>query len=335
MEIFLSPSNSTSHAGLPPKDPSPSLSKVWQDDATGDFVIADSDGLHLGVRWRLDNKGYDVSSSKGRPAIQMVFADVFPVGPHRVRPGQQVVVTDPKMSSFLPIPSSSMTISLEPVEVILRFSAGEQVFLHAVGATATFGRGLTRPGDGWRIGGGPVRLLNPGKGDEQACQALRPLNHGRPFVLVVQRGGCTFLTKLVHATQADAAGVVVIGTPPDPSGSMDSDGGLIRPSADGEPEIVHRFIENSGMVYVDSVIGEVVGRIMARAGVEVEVEVMRLGESEGEGEMVYDAGTGERIEGDGDREGQMRDRDRDKPREGRLALGQWEIWNLRITERPP
>lgn len=68
MEIVLSPTIDTDPADLPPADPSPSLSKVWQ-DASGDFVIADSEGIRLGVRWRFDNNGYDVSSSMFLPSV--------------------------------------------------------------------------------------------------------------------------------------------------------------------------------------------------------------------------------------------------------------------------
>ena len=67
MEIVLSPLNATDSAKLPPEDLSPSTSKVWQDYPTGDFIIARTEGLRLGVRWRFDNKGYDISSSEHRP----------------------------------------------------------------------------------------------------------------------------------------------------------------------------------------------------------------------------------------------------------------------------
>ena len=64
MEIVLSPLNTTDPANIPTEDKSPSLSKVWQDKTTGDFLVADTEGLRLGIRWRFDNKGYEVSNSK-------------------------------------------------------------------------------------------------------------------------------------------------------------------------------------------------------------------------------------------------------------------------------
>ena len=88
------------------------------------------------------------------------------VGPHRVRPGQQVYVTDPQMSGYLPAPSrvpGVLGVENPPTDIMLRFStliprspaasslskgapaaeaegsAGE-VFLHTLASTATFGR---------------------------------------------------------------------------------------------------------------------------------------------------------------------------------------------------
>jgi hypothetical protein len=62
-DIVLTPLNATDQE-VPPEDPAPSASKVRRDDATGDFVVADVSGLRLSVRWRLDNRGYDVASSE-------------------------------------------------------------------------------------------------------------------------------------------------------------------------------------------------------------------------------------------------------------------------------
>ncbi|OXC59323.1 hypothetical protein AYX13_07129, partial [Cryptococcus neoformans] len=47
-----------------PEDPSPGSDKVYQNTTTGDYVINNITGIRLGVRWRLDGQGYDVSSSK-------------------------------------------------------------------------------------------------------------------------------------------------------------------------------------------------------------------------------------------------------------------------------
>lgn len=324
MEIALSASNNTVPADLAPVDPSPSLSKVWQ-DVSGEYVIANSEGLRLGVRWRFDNRGYDVSNSTLDVVFLVLFLADETVGPHRVRPGQNVIVTDPKMSRWLPIPASSLVPELEPMEVMLRFSSEGQVFLHALGATATFGRSFAKSGDGgWGFGGGEaMALIKPGIGQGLACTTVQPIERDQPFVLMLERGGCTFLEKLVHGTRAGASGVIVIGYPPDPSGAQ-AEEGLIRPSAEGEPGAARKLVEGSGMVYVEHMIGEVVGRILERSGLEVKVEVIRLDDDGSGGEEMLSGGSDRNVEGEGDWR-----------REGKLALGEWEIWNLRIVEIPP
>lgn len=59
-DIVLTPSES---AEIPPEDSSPSPDKVFRIE-NGDFVIKNITGLRLRVRNRLDNVGYDVTSSK-------------------------------------------------------------------------------------------------------------------------------------------------------------------------------------------------------------------------------------------------------------------------------
>ena len=241
----------------------------------------------------------------------------MPVGPHRVRPGQQVIVTDPEMAGWLPIPSSDIIRPFEPSEVMLRFSLDGQIFFRAAGATATFGRGFASQGaDGWRLGMGPVPLLQPMRGDHLACVPLEAFNRHQPFVLMVNRGGCTFLTKMVHATQAGAIGVLVVGSSPNPSEDLV----LIRPAADGETDFMRKRVEMSGMVYMKRMVDDIIDRMIARSGEGVKVEVLRLEGDAGEDDAV----PSERV-GVG----------KAHPREGRMALGEWEIWNLKVKERPP
>ncbi len=51
------------NATQPVEDASPSPSKVFRND-DGNLVVADVDGLKIGVRWRLDGKGYDISNGQ-------------------------------------------------------------------------------------------------------------------------------------------------------------------------------------------------------------------------------------------------------------------------------
>lgn len=256
------------------------------------------------------------------------------VGPHRVRPGQSVYVIDPKMGGYL----SESTAS--PTEVIFRFfklEDGERkMFLQAMGATAAFGSDFSSSTGGWRIdGGGHVRLVTSQHG-EDGCSPLTPLlpslsppgsNSDQSKVIILPRGGCSFVTKLHQAWKAGYIGVLITGTPPAPLSSINKQvqsvlgkgkkEGLIRPSADVDDSDVagKRVLEEVkgvGMIYVEYEVGEVLGRIMGGEQGEVEVEVEGLSEgSEGSS-----GGGGVR-------------------REGRLGLGEWEIWNLRIVERPP
>ncbi|WVN90106.1 uncharacterized protein L203_105341 [Cryptococcus depauperatus CBS 7841] len=234
-----------------PEDSSPSLEKVYQNTSTGDYVIRDIDGLHLGVRWRLDGKGYDISS----------------IGPHRVRTGQQVIVTDPSMKEHLPILKPVSTTIIEqshtPAEIILRFSlssasspmvdqtprkgneAESSVILHALGTTAIFGQDFSKPptDDSWQVGAKPLRLIVPprsidgcvplplslskspntrSEGDAEGSQHSIE-EERQPFVLMLPRGNCTFAEKAKHAQELGANGVLFIGSPPKTASSSSSE----------------------------------------------------------------------------------------------------------------
>lgn len=262
-----------------------------------------------------------------------------------MRPGQQVFVTDQKMEGYLPIPANPPATLHAPPEVLLRFSTisskGERaVFLHAAASTATFGKSFGSAGSaGFGIGG--LGMLIRPKVNVDGCRAFKPgeIPEVRG-VLVLDRGECPFLTKTLHARMAGMDGVLLVGlapTPPellvqDPStpgagvgaGSGGGGGsqteGLIRPSADGEPdELLHRVSE-LGVVYVEHIVGQVVLRMMEVERKAVAVEMMLL-EAEPAREDLKAGGAG----GGG----------REKAREGKVMVNDWEIWNLRILERPP
>lgn len=269
------------------------------------------------------------------PRVQPSAIALISVGPHRVRPGQQVLITDRKMDGYLPVPTTKGF-----AEVMLRFSyldrdAGisvptteqsKSVFLHAVGATATFGRAFAPPpprshhqrshrssarhttkqthseakakaqaqapfsGTTWTpptsftLGGGAVRLLRPNR-NPTGCVPISSgsfaAHDSAPFVLLLDRGNCTFLEKLVHAVDAGAEGVLISPLLPssfsthqeqdlshhdtgsdrthggegEPDGYED-EGGLIRPSADGESKETLHHVKDSGLIYLDRAVGE-------------------------------------------------------------------------------
>jgi mannosidase alpha-like ER degradation enhancer 1 len=226
------------------------------------------------------------------------------------------------MVGYLPIPQS---IAHEgPTEVILRFSIGSasasttpfnEVFLHAVGATAAFGQSFTPADQPFTIDSPPTILRHV---DSDGCQPLAFDSTQSPFVVLLNRGGCTFLEKLVHASRAGAAGVIVAGFPP--STEMDQDG-LLRPSAEGEGSTYIKEVEDKGMVYVDWRTGNVLRDVFQSPSGVIYVEVLGF-----DGQVAQET---ERAEEDAERrlEGAGR-----ASREGRVGIGEWPIWNLRIID---
>jgi mannosidase alpha-like ER degradation enhancer 1 len=315
IDIVLTPINMTSPADYPPEDPDPSPSKLWQNPITGTWTITDVTGLRLGARWRYDNTGYDIIS----------------IGNHRVSVGEEVVVTDKKMEGYLPIPAKPLARSRKYSlpEVLLRFSKGEEegnreVVLHALGATATFGKDFSTAiaseiGSGWGLESGN-HLLHRVGGSGCNTRDFVAIKSGN--IAVIDRGICTFMSKLLNAKEAGARGVIVLGNSPKP-GLTDQqvfdESGMIRPAADAEDKDTLGRVEGIGMIYVDHVAGDVIRRLMDE-GLGLSVEMMRL-----EGGL-----HGEQVDVKGDaasRGGRER-----RVREGRLGLGEWEISNLRIVE---
>ncbi|WVQ80984.1 hypothetical protein IAT38_003091 [Cryptococcus sp. DSM 104549] len=366
-DVVLSPLNDTDSAASP-EDPSPGPGKVQQDPTTGDYVITNIEGLRLGVRWRLDGKGYDVSS----------------IGPHRVRTGQQVIVTDPAMRDHLPVPTPAAVPEPEEpaystAEVILRFlsvtpavtpgegGGDEQLWMHALGSTAIFGKDFSAAADpsnpppaGWDLSGPALPLILPPPNSSNGC---RPLTHSAlglpprkgggedtPFVLLLDRGGCTFLEKTLVARVVGAAGVLVVGFPPppdegegggegaaaagDPDAEYIHETGLIRPSADSIPSTQATALSRIGIIYSEHLVGELVRKVVGE-GREVRVGLMRaeeggLGE-DGVGGSGFAAGGGDST-GAGGEAGGAGGAGEKRAREGRLGVGAWEICNLLVVD---
>lgn len=257
---------------------------------------------------------------------------------------------DPSMEGYLPIPQR---IAHEgPVEVILRFSTVPQtpdleiqhtqfqspgeVFLHAVGATATFGKPFSSsntksstPSSPFTIHSGPIHLMHL---QIDGCESFTlPPDIEDEVVIMLDRGGCPFLDKLVHASRAGAAGLIVAGLSPASAGGMgmiDPDG-LIRPSADGDGKSLDliKEVKGTGLIYVDWKTGDALRKVFDQSSTTIEkvmVEVMSLdGQSNsGSGDPPSDDQHSASSSG-----GQVR--------EGRVGVGEHAIWNLRIVEAPP
>ncbi|OXH23230.1 carbohydrate binding protein [Cryptococcus neoformans] len=331
-DIVLTP---TSNEALP-EDPSPGPDKVYQNMTTGDYVISNITGIRLGVRWRLDGQGYDVSS----------------IGPHRVRTGQQVTVIDSSMQNHFPLPSLAPgppQPEYEPTEVILRFVflspvvvkdkhlEASTVFLHALGATATFGKDFgasaTSPSmedqPGWQLGGGALPILVP-PNPSDGCSLLTLSTPEHPFILLLDRGNCTFAEKAQNAETIGASGLLIVGYPhPPEEGVTEGDQtiyavpeeGLVRPSA--EPNEAEG-LDNMGIVYMEHLVGELV-RNASQKG-EIGAAIMRI---EGVGEEAAGS-SGFPQAGSGATKKHWTSDSR--TREGRLAVGDWEICNLVVVD---
>ena len=311
-EVVLAATNATSTT-IPPEGQHSLVGKVHRDDPSGALVISDVQGVILNVRWRLDGTGYDVSS----------------IGPHRVRPGQQVLVTDASMSEYLPVMREDPIVSHTPPEVMLRFSAKSSVFLHAIGATATFGRSFSSsPDDGssWAIGSGRVSLTRP-RDNTLGCE---PFTDPIDGVVLLDRGGCTFFLKLLHAARAGASGVLTMNYAPEVQAEIiriegRAEDGLIRPSADDEdPDLVHA-VRGAGLAFIEYGIGQ---RLVAEleAGTRVSVDVLRLDGSSGP------ANSGGHDSVPLPPAMSARERQVDL---GMFMVGDWPIRNLRVVDSPP
>lgn len=350
-----------SNATLPSEDAAPSANKVFRDD-NGDFIIADVDGLKLGVRWRFDGSGYDISNSALITETDSnSYLTILKVGPHRVRPGQIVLVTDPKMSAYIPI-ASSAEVRNTPSEVILRFSStsapsadqtDSRVFLHALGATATFGGGFGSDAS-WGLGTGPTRVIVYEESNEDGCQPFTHPAHSSDDhtsgadkeVILVRRGGCIFLDKLINAAKAGYAGVMINGyttlhddeagpnplhdqVPPGPV----TEAKLFRPSADDInfdffPEILD-LLKKVGMIYIDGKMGVMLEREMEDGDVWVELLDVHGDVGMYEEEKPRPSRTGKRGVSEKASDGKER-----RDGEGKLMVAGWNIGNLRIVKPP-
>ncbi|WRT63472.1 uncharacterized protein IL334_000377 [Kwoniella shivajii] len=338
-EIVLSPLNTTDLNSAPPEDPSPGPSKVAQDALTGDYHITDIEGLRLGVRWRFDGKGYDVAN----------------VGPHRIRQGQNVIITDPAMRGHSPIPSPAPVDSENPAEVILRFltypsepkteitkPSDGQILLHAVGATATFGQSFSVPpngktqSEGWAINSNkPIRLIIPPRerGEPYEGCDIRHLQNlnldiaSNNFILVVYRGGCTFLNKMLIAKEIGAMGIIVIGYPPIEHGGkpQEQEQGLIRPSADiSENSEDFDKIKNVGMIYIEWVIGDILRIISEEEKTVLAVQLLNIDNNDldiQDNTMSTSTSTSSKTE-----------KQRQSDTTGLLMVGQYPIINLKVLD---
>jgi mannosidase alpha-like ER degradation enhancer 1 len=172
-------------------------------------------------------------------------------------------------SSLIPHPSVDKQLQRER-EIVLRFwlrsmesslkapgpSGSDSHNLSVAAFTALFGADLNsnhgkKPGCfGHSEGARVVRHAN----DAFGCTAMEKILDGD--VLLVQRGGCTFLTKLVHARDAGASGVVVIS---------DDDTGM-HPSAEAPELAIAGELDDVSMAVLTKSDGALITAMMDVSG---------------------------------------------------------------------
>ncbi|KAF8076303.1 alpha mannosidase-like protein [Lyophyllum atratum] len=189
-----------------PEDLSPSLLKLGV--LSDGFIIQNVTGIRTHIVRRLDGKGYDIRK----------------LGHYTVRTGHLVYINDSSLFSHLDVAQDTikrqdvlLRFYADDVDPMLQVQTGTQVNTSndlqslLVGYTAHFGGDITVPHSdtsalrfAHRDGIAVHRDFN----NEQGCN---PYKHSYPnSVLVVRRGDCTFLEKLINAQAASAAGVLVI-----------------------------------------------------------------------------------------------------------------------------
>lgn len=173
------------------------------------------------------------------------------VGHYPVRQGHIVYISD---SSLLLGETGIQDEKKSPTEVQLRFymqdvdpTVAETPGIHdALGYSASFGADLESSTPHSRIrfwdrAGLPVYR------DRNNLQGCEPYQQAYPdSVVFVRRGGCTFLTKLIHAQAASAAGVVVIS----------HDNALLNPTADNDEMVAAGDLDDVALVYVTQEMGK-------------------------------------------------------------------------------
>lgn len=275
------------------------------------------------------------------------------------------------MEGFLPVPTRPPVVTHLPSEVLLRFSTVKpkgqyEAFLHGLAATATFGKdfgasAVSGLGTGMGIGMAPVLLKRP-KHNLDGCNAFPSSDiakrgkkgESNAPTFIVDRGSCTFFRKAYNAKAAGAGGVIILGYPPPVSSPATDDEhqqsfgadevvqispdqeGLIRPSAEEESEyMIEQLGAEFGVLYLQHLVGGPILDQMKLGDVAVEMfDLDRSGGGAGSGgqggEEVTEATRGTRR-GHADKAG-LAGR---QGREGRVMVAGWDIWNLRIVERPP
>ena len=122
-----------------------------------------------------------------------------------------------------------------------------------------------------------IPFLDPGGlpvyQDRSNPKGCEPYQQDYPdSVLFIRRGGCSFLTKLIHAQAADAAGAVVIS----------DNNALLTPTADDDEIASAGDLDNVALVYLTQEMGKGVFDMLNAAEKYGDQQVMLVVESKAE-----------------------------------------------------
>ncbi|KAL1668072.1 glycoside hydrolase family 47 protein [Schizophyllum commune] len=190
---------------VPPEDLSPSLLKLAP--VRDGYIIHNVTGVRTHIVQRLDGKGYDVRK----------------LGHYNVRSGQVVYINDTTLFRVSDDLGDALRIEHD-VQLQLYHSLPDDMALadaeldrpnydpadaHFVtGYTAHFGGDVTSALPFAHRGG---VAIHTDPSNSLGCSPFAPEERFHGGVLVVDRGQCTFLEKLIHARDAGAVGVLVVG----------------------------------------------------------------------------------------------------------------------------
>lgn len=197
-----------------PEDPNPSPLKL-KTVADG-FILYNVTGIRAHIVSRLDRKGYDITK----------------LGPHAVRTGQMVYVNDSALWDSHPNPRPTyrsqdvqLRIFLDTFDPALAAQPGASSFngeTYVKAYTAQFGGDLAAldASDTLRFGYWEGTEVQRDKSNPLGCKPYETNFNGN--AVLVHRGECAFLEKLVYARDAGASGVIVVSdedAPINPSAS--------------------------------------------------------------------------------------------------------------------
>lgn len=233
------------------------------------YLIHNVTGIRAYIVSRLDGKGYDISrrASVHSKLVHHVLTCPDSVGPHSVRAGQLVFVDDQRLIGTAETPATTLKrisiinlqFSVRDIDPMFQIPAGTmegplEVTLSV--NTALFGGDpslLAPDHKPMRFGHQDGVRLAQDHSNQYGCRPYEKNYSGE--ALLVDRGECTFLKKLLNAKEAGASGVMVIN---------DSDA-RVSPSIDEEERAeVGDAVDDVALVILTKTAGETITEMIKR-----------------------------------------------------------------------